>query len=485
MAKFSNSNSNTYNQLQRFPNKALQTSALASCYSVSTSASRVNGFHYYTTTGAGSKTLSPSPPPDLSTRSGMENSYSGNIISENKGEAAHTIPEECERLFCDTLSVIFLGEGILSGQESLGTGAYQVQPNNSCYEHSRIHEWVEVLDYTSDCIYRGFVTSSDDERALFIFFSECALGQGLKTGLIALFELASLPEFGCSQIVACIPRSEGAAELEVVRNLGWCGFNLTTLQPWSTGDYTEMSLSSRWIFLVLFMFPKFLLPPNVFRSRQRNVGCSAGPSTRTSPMDGRCQKYLRGQVSYIQCSRCATDLCLTSQIISKGFTGRHGRAYLVSAGPIACAVSISATSSPIESLPNTIMQKPVSRQLVTGAHTVSDISCAFCGSILGWKYVAAEEEAQRYKVGKFILETKRTMTSSSWESASYVEPLALCGPMTSDKTDVDTTGDRVEFDSQDEDECEDLFAGVWSPGLAIRRRNRKLDRHTSIFGLTP
>ncbi len=30
--------------------------------------------------------------------------------------------------------------------------------------------------------------------------------------------------------------------------------------------------------------------------------------------------------------------------------------------------------------------------------------------------------------------------------------------------------DEVVFDSQDEDECEDLFAGVWSPALAARRR---------------
>ncbi|KAB8204579.1 yippee zinc-binding/DNA-binding /Mis18, centromere assembly-domain-containing protein [Aspergillus parasiticus] len=233
------------------------------------------------------------------------------------------------------------------------------------------------------------------------------------------------------------------------------------------------------------MFPKFLLPPTVFRSRQRNVGCSssAGPSARPSPMDESCQKYLGGAVSYIQCSRCATDLCLTSQIISKGFTGRYGRAYLVSAEPIACV--ISTTCPRTETLPNTIMQKPVSRQLVTGAHTVGDISCAFCGNILGWKYVAAEEEAQRYKVGKFILETKRIMTSSLWESASYAEPFASSGSMNFAKTEVDTPDDRVEFDSHDEDECEDLFAGVWSPGLAIRRRSRKLDRHTSIFGLTP
>ncbi|KAB8230554.1 yippee zinc-binding/DNA-binding /Mis18, centromere assembly-domain-containing protein [Aspergillus alliaceus] len=300
----------------------------------------------------------------------MESGFSGTIVPEHKGEATHTIPGECERLFCDTLSVIFLGEGRFSRQELLGVDAYQAQPSSLSYEHSQLQDWVEVLDYTSDCIYRGFVTELNEERALFIFFGERALGQGLKTGLIALFELAGLSEFGCSQII----------------------------------------------------------------------------------------------------------------IISKGFTGRHGRAYLVSAEPIACAVSLGTTSSPTDSLPNTIIQNPVSRQLVTGAHTVSDISCAFCGSVLGWKYVAAEEESQRYKVGKFILETKRTMTSSSWESASYADPIALPGlrPL-----DLEVSGDRVEFDSQDEDECEDLFAGVWSPGLAIRRRSRKLDRHPSIFGITP
>lgn len=37
--------------------------------------------------------------------------------------------------------------------------------------------------------------------------------------------------------------------------------------------------------------------------------------------------------------------------------------------------------------------------------------------------------------------------------------------------------DELEFDSQDEDECEDLFAGVWSPGLASRRRQRKSERY--------
>jgi hypothetical protein len=129
-------------------------------------------------------------------------------------------------------------------------------------------------------------------------------------------------------------------------------------------------------------------------------------------------------------------------------------------------------------LPNTITQRAVPRQLVTGAHTVADINCIICGSVLGWKYIAAEEEAQRYKVGKYIIETKRITTSSCWEfqddfpSPTLSDDLASSLPSAA----ADDYSSEVEFDSQDEDECEDLFAGVWSPGLARRRRNRKLTR---------
>jgi hypothetical protein len=34
--------------------------------------------------------------------------------------------------------------------------------------------------------------------------------------------------------------------------------------------------------------------------------------------------------------------------------------------------------------------------------------------------------------------------------------------------------DEDVFDSQDEDECEDLFMGVWTPQLAARRRRGKI-----------
>ncbi|RAL05038.1 yippee/mis18 family protein [Aspergillus ibericus CBS 121593] len=233
------------------------------------------------------------------------------------------------------------------------------------------------------------------------------------------------------------------------------------------------------------MYPKFLLRPTVFRNRQPNVGSrgstsEVGPGPSLETNDGKC---LDGHVSRIRCLCCAADICFTSQIISKGFTGRYGRAFLVSGEPMTSAITMK--TSPIDSLPNTLIQKPVPRRLVTGAHTVGDINCALCGNVLGWKYVTAEEESQRYKVGKFILETERIMTSSSWESPSYIDSAMLSASPGSGEGLSGNSGNSIEFDSQNEDECEDLFAGVWSPGLAMRRRNRKLpERRPSIFGMT-
>ena len=138
-------------------------------------------------------------------------------------------------------------------------------------------------------------------------------------------------------------------------------------------------------------------------------------------------------------------------------------------------------------LPNTFQNKSIARNLVTGQHVVSDISCAICGSILGWKYVEASEESQKYKVGKFILETKRIRMSVSWENEEndtqkYGE-VAPLSPRELRKLGEGPTsvGGELEFDSQDEDECEDLFAGVWSRQLAAKRRQRRKER----FGRRP
>lgn len=50
------------------------------------------------------------------------------------------------------------------------------------------------------------------------------------------------------------------------------------------------------------------------------------------------------------------------------------------------------------------------RQLITGLHTVCDVYCCDCEEELGWKYIKAYEESQKYKEGKFILEKFNIVT---------------------------------------------------------------------------
>ena len=53
---------------------------------------------------------------------------------------------------------------------------------------------------------------------------------------------------------------------------------------------------------------------------------------------------------------------------------------------------------------NIIVGQKGDRQLLTGLFSVADIYCSNCGEVLGWKYVKAYNENQRFKEGKFILE---------------------------------------------------------------------------------
>ncbi|PSK46382.1 hypothetical protein B9Z65_5350 [Elsinoe australis] len=260
------------------------------------------------------------------------------------------------------------------------------------------------------------------------------------------------------------------------------------------------------------LFPTYLTSPLSFRRKSSTDSTTSTASTTSSagapslfptmPSPGHegttarpTPTYLSGSTSRLRCARCLSDLALSSQIISKGFTGRHGRAYLVAppsslTSPMpfvpAATASLWGASSPFASssqstkarkgdLPNTYTHRAVPRQLVTGQHTVGDISCAQCGSVLGWKYVAAEEEAQRYKVGKFILEGKRVVSWGGWEgeddeTGRWEDGSAGEGSRTGGDDGAD---EEIEFDSQDEDECEDLFLGVWTPQLAARRRRAK------------
>jgi len=122
-------------------------------------------------------------------------------------------------------------------------------------------------------------------------------------------------------------------------------------------------------------------------------------------------------------------------------------------------------------LVNTKIGRSVNRELLTGAHVVADVSCVICGTVLGWKYVDAKEPAQRYKIGKFILETKRVVVGVCWEDE--VEETEEDGP--DEQVGKPDPNGVVVFDSEDEDECEDLFAGIWDPELVAKRRARRVN----------
>ncbi|KAB8294834.1 hypothetical protein EYC80_006795 [Monilinia laxa] len=188
------------------------------------------------------------------------------------------------------------------------------------------------------------------------------------------------------------------------------------------------------------------------------------------------------------------------------FTGRHGRAYLV-APPPPTPVPVIPPFPPTahdrsKNLANIRVGRPVNRELLTGHHVVADVNCAVCNMLLGWKYVDAREAGQRYKIGKFILETRRVVSVPCYED-SDTSPHNLSynheydggkggrcegaigeGGAYSNQTEgmaVETKEEEeargwVHFDSEDEDECEELFAGTWDADIAQKRRIRRVDK---------
>ncbi|KAF4954114.1 hypothetical protein FSARC_12220 [Fusarium sarcochroum] len=226
------------------------------------------------------------------------------------------------------------------------------------------------------------------------------------------------------------------------------------------------------------IFPSFLLPSIKLPFSRRHSASSssatesAASSTVTTPAssppnDGPLAKSDRGRLSRtspntLRCSTCSADIAFASQVISKGFTGRYGRAFLVAPPALPAPQTLS----------NIRVGKSENRQLVTGWHIVADINCGTCSSKLGWKYVDAKEQGQKYKVGKFILEMERVVTYRSWEDTINEDSAGTTKPGEQGEED------EVEFDSDDDDECEDIFAGTWDPEVVEGRRRRMVARRS-------
>ncbi|KAK2461335.1 hypothetical protein APHAL10511_006862 [Amanita phalloides] len=97
------------------------------------------------------------------------------------------------------------------------------------------------------------------------------------------------------------------------------------------------------------------------------------------------------------CSKCAAVISLQDELISKAFSGRDGRGYLMH----------SAT--------NVRLGRREDRPLLTGVHSVADVFCLGCNDRLGWFYHKAADSSQKYKEGKYLLEKERLIKENEWE----------------------------------------------------------------------
>ena len=170
-------------------------------------------------------------------------------------------------------------------------------------------------------------------------------------------------------------------------------------------------------------------------------------------MENDAMVYLDGPQVYT-CGNCRTHLTSHDDIISKSFHGRHGKescvdfcsfdvmgviVIFVSVGcwhsrrfmcfcvvlylSSSCQVLIAYATSYAQhhfSLPtfhltigraylfdqcvNITTGPSEDRNLITGLHSVSDIFCKRCQTLVGWTYAKAYEPSQKYKEGKFIIE---------------------------------------------------------------------------------
>ncbi|KAL5321906.1 hypothetical protein ACEPPN_009870 [Leptodophora sp. 'Broadleaf-Isolate-01'] len=190
-----------------------------------------------------------------------------------KEGAAYLIREECERLFCETMKVVFLGDaGKATNNGSIVMGANAHSPPDDSVNvyndyfvkqpSQALDAWVEIWDYSGGCSFRGFVGGDGDKKSLFAFFDSAVVGRDLKQGqvqsarsersianqcsLMALIELAEAV-FAVNQVVICLDRNVPEADRKsFLKSLRWVGFDLISLDMWANDfDVT----SDKWLYL--------------------------------------------------------------------------------------------------------------------------------------------------------------------------------------------------------------------------------------------
>ncbi|VEU23887.1 DEKNAAC105076 [Brettanomyces naardenensis] len=89
----------------------------------------------------------------------------------------------------------------------------------------------------------------------------------------------------------------------------------------------------------------------------------------------------------LRCKRCHNHICLNKLVISTNFYGNYGPALFVSK---VLNVKLSDNRD--------------SKKMRTGKYEVRGIYCRQCNVNLGWKYLYSEEDGEKYKEGKYVVE---------------------------------------------------------------------------------
>ena len=135
--------------------------------------------------------------------------------------------------------------------------------------------------------------------------------------------------------------------------------------------------------------------------------------SKTARKENDAMVYLDGPRVYT-CGECRTHLTSHDEIISKSFHGRHGkcsfsRVLLIPSNSNSRTAQIFifphlGRAYLFDMCVNITTGPSEDRRLITGLHSVSDISCKRCKTVIGWTYAKAYEPSQKYKEGKFIIE---------------------------------------------------------------------------------
>jgi len=95
--------------------------------------------------------------------------------------------------------------------------------------------------------------------------------------------------------------------------------------------------------------------------------------------------YLSGSSVYI-CNKCNCHFANVEDLLSKGFRGSGGKAYL------------------FKNVVNYMVGELEDRTFTSGDYTVRDLLCIQCTEVIGWRYEVSKDPSQQYKEGKFIIE---------------------------------------------------------------------------------